>query len=221
MSSLACSPAQDAACGLTYASQVLERGGLPDALTVDEAPRLVQAAGSPLVSHAILQAQVDDAARVVAAADPASAPVVQRVRASMAALVEPPKEPISNQLLNGVAILGSILGVVLGILPAFGILVSPWLVLGVLGVSLAAYGAQLFNNSAITRTQVRRAAEHEEAILALLRRADALRAQMAQQARQTAHLSLDTPAMLAPGQVPAAVPVQMPAPVPVQMPPLQ
>lgn len=188
-------PDQDPAWGLAGSAQVLELGGAIG-LTANEAPRLSQAAGGQLVALDVLQAQVEDAARVVAAADPASVALVQRVRASTAALAQPPEEPISNAFLNGLAIFGGILGMVLGILPAFGFLISPWFAVGVLALSVVPYGAQLYNSSAVTRTRERQVADHEEGILALLRRADELRlmlAQQQQQARQTAYVTLDAP----------------------------
>lgn len=185
----------DPASGLQYATRVLEKDGFVDFLAVNEAPRLSQAAGGQFVSHAVLQAQIEDAARVVAATDPSSTPVVTRLRTTMNALVEPPKEPISNTLLSILSTAGTILGLVLGILPAFGFMVSPWIALGVLAVSVFVYLAQLFNNNALVGSRDKQIADHEEAILALLRRADELRAQAAQQARQTAHLTLQSPAL--------------------------
>ncbi|MEZ0312768.1 MAG: hypothetical protein ACAI38_13420 [Myxococcota bacterium] len=191
---LACSPAQDAACGLEYATHVLETDGFADVLAASEAPRLVQAAGAQLISHAVLRAQIDDAARVVAT-DPASAPAVERVRQSLNALVAPPREPIPSRLLEIAVTLGGVLGAVFGMLPFLGFIISPWLLLGVIAIPLVAYVLQLYNQSAVTRSRGRATAEHEDAILALLRRADEIRALMAARARQAAHVTLDAPAM--------------------------
>ena len=197
LTSFAGSPNQDAASGLAYATLVLETDGFTDVLAVNEAPRLAQAAGNNLISHAVLQAQIDDAARVVAAADPASAAVVQRLRASTAALAEPPRESLMSQIWKGLPMLGGILSVVLGILPSLGFFVSPWAIVGVLALSVVAYLGQWLTGSSEGKKRERQVAEHEEAILALLRRADELRAVMAQQARQTAHVGLDMTGMTA------------------------
>ena len=188
----ACSPAQDAACGLEYATSVLEVDGLPDMLSVLEAPRLGQASGGQLMSHAVLRAQIDDAARVVAT-DPASAPLVDRVRQSTNTMLEPPREPVPSKYIEGGGVLGGVAGAVLSVLPFLGFIISPWLILGVLAVSVLAYLVQLYNQSSVTSSRERARAEHEEAILALLRRADEIRAAQAAMARQVAHVSLDPP----------------------------
>lgn len=193
LSSFACAPDGDAACGLEYAATILETGGIPDALSSSEAPKLSRAAGGQLISHAVLREQIDEAARVVAT-DAASAPAVQRVRQSINTLAEPPAEPIPSKHLNLIATLGGIIGTVLSMLPLFGVLVSPWIAIAVFGVGLGAYLLQLYNQHAVTKTYERSRSEHEEAILALLRRADELRAQSAARARQVAFVNIDAPA---------------------------
>jgi hypothetical protein len=193
LSSLACSPDQDAACGLEYAAPILESGGIPDVLSASEAPRLVRAAGGRLLSHAALQGQIDEAARVVAT-QPGAAPIVQRVRETTNTLAEPPREPIPSRHLNLIATLCSIIGTVLGILPVFGVFLSPWIAVGVLGAGLCAFLLQIFNDHMVAKNLKRARSDHEDAILALLRRADEMRSEAARRARRAAHVSLDAPA---------------------------
>lgn len=192
LSSLACPIDQDAACGLEYAASVLETGGLPDALSASEAPKLNRAAGGQLISHAVLAQQIDDAARVVAT-DPASVPLIQRVRETTNAVAETPKEPISSKALNFIAVLGSIFGTVLGVLPYFNVIVNPWIAVGVFAVGLGALLLQLFNDHVVSSRAKRARSEHEDAILALIKRADEIRAQTAMRARQTTFVNITPP----------------------------
>ncbi len=192
-SPLPVAPAPDAAYGLEYATQVLEADGLPDMLSPTEAPRLAQAAGAQFMSHAVLRAQIDDAARVVAT-DPASTRLVDRLRQTSNTLLEPAKDPIPPAVLNGALTLGGVVGTLVSMLPFLGFAVSPWLIIGVIVFCAGAYLLQMYNQSAATRSRERAKSEHEDAILALLRRADEIRAVLASQARQAAHVSLEPPA---------------------------
>ena len=119
--------------------------------------------------------------------------MVQRARNSANALIDQPSPPISRSLLNNVSTFAGILGVVLSILPAFGLLVSPWLIVGVLAVAVGTLIASFFNENAAERARERARAEHQAAIIALLQRAEEVRAALAAQARAAAHVTLDVP----------------------------